>query len=174
MITFALVVYFGLFAVFASYMIFRSNISSFQKIILPALLFLSIAWAYIAIGYEKGYPTPIHVPDGDVVAVEVIRASKDTEGGIFIWVYPKTNDEEWKLGYLLGRNNAQRPKAYEIPYTEERAQKYLRIKENLKNGYIVKKKTPPAVGDDGRMGERQRNDYDFEVIDPRVANPKPS
>jgi hypothetical protein len=173
MITFALVVYFGLFATFASYMLFKADVSNLQKILLPALLFTSIAWAYLAIAHEKGYPTPVNVPDGDIAAIEIVNPTADDEGGIFLWVYPEDNDEEWKLDSFLFPNHNRRPKAYALAWTEERAKKYEQMKQAQKEGFIVQKK---KKGDgDFKLGENiQDNNYNFIIIDPRVVNPKPS
>lgn len=174
MITFALVVYFGLFATFASYMLFKADVSNLQKILLPALLFISIAWAYLAIAHEKGYPTPVNVPDGDIAAIEIVNPTDDDEGGIFLWVYPETDDEGWKLDTFLFPNTNKRPKAYMLKWTEERAKKYEQMKQAQKEGFLVKKQ---ERGEDGdfKVGEDiQDHNYNFIIIDPRVVNPKPS
>ena len=170
MITFAVVIYFTLFSIFASFMIFRSKIGNILKTLLPALLFISIAFSYVTMSYEKGFPTYATPPEGKIAWIEILQPTKEDGGGIFIWMYPKYK-EQWKLGYFLSLNNNERPKSYGIPYTKDDAEKYSRLKESVKKGYYVdrvdrheaKDEIPDTLID---------KDFFYKITDPRSVNRK--
>jgi hypothetical protein len=178
-----IVVILTLFAIAASFLVFRVDGSLLLKTIAALCLFATASITYFSLEDFKGWPSTQELPTrGSVVGIDAVEPDESSEGSIFLWVKVNPDDVEYSF---FKPDDVRSPRSYRIPYTEGNSQAADQMKKALMNGLLVelngKGKGSSLSGQHDTEGKGEGEASGFylegtqsgaEITNPSVTNPK--
>lgn len=142
--SFIIIVYFLILITLLSFALIKSNVHYLFKVLLIGASFWAGSAYYFHLNELKGYPVYAVHDEGRIVAIQIIKPKNDNPGGIYLWLYEKTQERTF-LDELHGIQVAAIvPRSYGIEYSKANERKYASLKKQLENGHVLNARGDPA------------------------------
>ena len=116
------------------------------------MFFVLASAIYFTIPEFMGWPTN-NDPNGYLVSVEIVEPSDDSKGGIFLTLYPDSQNIT-----LLSYNPPLTPRLYVLEYTISEHKKYSKVKQLLQDGFMIYVESESSRSGEGVEGENKNQE----------------
>lgn len=127
----------------------------FVKFVLTALAIVGVLTLPYAWESYKGMPSEEELVRGRVKAIDIVNPGVDTNGHIFVWMYPDRSGDvhTWWTDLVYGTPEPA-PMNYSLPYTKDNAKQFGKAQRSIRDDGIVTISRHRKGGQDGE-GEGQ-------------------
>lgn len=128
------------------------------KFILTALAIFVVSTISLSFESFKGWPAKADFIKGRLKGVEIINPGIDTNGHIYVWLYPdrKLQAVTWLSNFLYADTETA-PLNYALPYSKNAAKKFETAKKALADGDVVDIQKDGIAGDGTGGGAKSKS-----------------
>lgn len=150
----------ALFVAFATAISFYWNSKTIKFVVITLFVILANA-VYFSLDGVKGWPSEdTSVVKGNLASVVIVNPSEDSEGAIYISIFPSTPNKWYEYEYPR-----YAPKTFFIKYTNDRAAEFEKAKQALEEGReVLINGIPPENTSSGVSSDQNITDIVSDVI----------